>query len=97
MKTFLLTNHAEIRMKERSIPSPSDIRLKSAGRKMRKIIRKNCLINGYKNEWGSEFVYYTNNRYVFVCVIKDIATYLVITAFDITQEKNIEQNIEITS
>lgn len=81
MATFLISNHAKIRIQERNIPSPENLNLIPAGRGMRKRIREACKMNGVKNQYGSRYVYFVNKDYVFVCEASDVATYTIITAF----------------
>lgn len=79
-----------MRMKERKIPAPETLMLVPVGRITRKRIRESCEINGVKNEYGSNYVYLVNmkgDKYVFVCVVSDIATYTVITAFNLSENK----------
>jgi hypothetical protein len=82
---FLLTDHAKQRMEERGIPHPSQLILKPAGAAIRRRIRETCERAGVKNEWGSDYVYFTNSgRFVvnvFVCKVEGVAKYRVITAF----------------
>lgn len=87
MPFFIISKHAELRMKERNIPSPLGLKLIPAGKKTRKAIRDACEKNGLKNEWGSNYVYFVNGNYVFVCIIQDIAKYKVVTAFELTKQK----------
>jgi len=68
-------------MQERQIPSPEYLRLKPAGKLIRKQIREACKLNGVKNYYGSSYVYFINNKNVFVCLAIDIAKYKVLTAF----------------
>lgn len=84
MATYLITNHAKIRMEERNIPSPENLRLTPAGRATRKRIREACKKNGVKNQYGSNYVYFINKNNVFVCVATDVAKYTVITAFNLS-------------
>jgi hypothetical protein len=87
MLIFTISKHAEVRMKERNIPSPIGLKLIAAGKKKRKAIRVACEKNGLKNEWGSNYVYFVNGNYVFVCIIEDIAKYKVVTAFELIKQK----------
>ena len=77
---FIVTNHAKLRMIQRDIPEPNKLILKCARKKTRKKIRELCIKNGVKNEIDG-YVYFVNDKFVYVCIILDIAKYKVITAF----------------
>lgn len=83
MRKFELTDHSYLRMLERKIPHPNKRRLRPVGRKEKAKIREKCQLNGVKNNWGSKYIYYTDNTNVYVCITLDINHYLLITAFKI--------------
>ena len=80
-RTFEITNHAAMRMKERGMLHPSEMGLKIAGRKIKKQIREKCPKEGYKAThiyWIQEI---EKQTYVYVTKQKDVSCYIVITCF----------------
>lgn len=82
-----MTKHAEENLKKRDMPYPDVLGLIQANRKTKKLIRESCPNEGFR----SDYVYWTTLdkkvRYVYVCAIKDIAEYIVITCFKYEENK----------
>jgi hypothetical protein len=86
MKTFTLTHHAMIRMKERDIPDPNVNHLALVKNKLRKYVKTYCRKNGY----DTKLVYwrtYCKVPSIYVCSATGVNEYLVITAFKYDKTK----------
>jgi hypothetical protein len=75
---YTLSEHAKKRIQEPDIPHPKTLQLHPAGRSKKKRIRKQCELNKVKGD----YIYMSNDKYVFVCIQQEVSKYLVITAFE---------------
>ena len=80
-RKFYLTTHAEKNMAERDMPNPNELSLSPCNRKTKKLIKESCPKEGF----NVNLVYWSTLihrvRYVYVCSVKDIKEYIVITCF----------------
>lgn len=74
---FELTNHAKIRLIERNLPDPNNLRLCRVSTRFMKKLRKRL------KSFNSETIYFSyNQKFIYVCIQIDINHYKVITAFE---------------
>ncbi len=80
-RKFYLTNHAKQNMINREMPNPNGLGLTPCNKKTKRLIRESCPKEGF----NVNLVYWSTLidrvRYVYVCSVKDIAEYIVITCF----------------
>lgn len=80
-RKFYLTNHAKENMIKRDMPDPNTLGVQPANKKTRKLIRESCPKEGF----DLKLIYWSTLidrvRYVYVCSVKDVAEYIVITCF----------------
>ena len=82
MATFIITKHAEQRMKERNIAYPLWKDLASAGKKTKRYIKKKCAEHGFKDN----YIYFRNVQSVFICAPLEPGTYVIVTAFNVESD-----------
>jgi hypothetical protein len=91
-RKFHLTYHAKKNMKIRDMPNPNVLWLSPCNRKTKKLIKESCPNEGF----NVNLVYWSTLidmvRYVYVCSVKDICEYTVITCFKYEELKKIIKN-----
>jgi hypothetical protein len=89
-RIFHLTKHAEENLIKRDMPHPNDLGLTQANKKTKKLIRESCPNEGFRSDYVYWSVRDNKIRYVYVCAIKDIAEYIVITCFKYEESKQLK-------
>jgi len=88
MAIFNLTNHSKVRLLQRNIPEPYNLKLQPAGQKIKRKLRVNCPEHDIHKNIRNGYVYWVYKQYiVYVCKQVDVAVYTVITAFDINKKQ----------
>ena len=90
IRKFHLTNHAKEKMKLRDMPNPNELGLRICYRKTKKLRKESCPKEGF----NVNLVYWSTLidrvRYVYVCCVKDIKEYVVITCFKYEELKKLK-------
>ena len=93
METFEFSKHFLKRAKERNLPLNLDkiYFSRKLSRTLKKKIKKQCLLNGIKEECVYKICSINNKLLCYICVPIDIAKYKVITGFEIINNNELSQ------